>query len=48
MRRIWLAYYDIMSADQRTSMINDIIKQTAPDAVVKNSKAYVSSNGAGK
>jgi hypothetical protein len=35
-------YYDVMSADQRTSMINDIIKQTAPDAVIKNSKAFVS------
>ncbi len=40
-------YYDIMSADQRTSMINDIIKQTAPDAVVKNSKAYVSATELG-
>lgn len=35
-------YYDVMSADQRTNMINEIIKQTAPDAVIKNSKAFVS------
>ena len=33
-------YYDLMSADQRLNMINEIIKQTAPDAVIKNSKAY--------
>ncbi|HEX6892052.1 MAG TPA: hypothetical protein VF141_15195, partial [Chryseolinea sp.] len=38
-------YYDVMSADQRTNMINEIIKQTAPDAVIKNSKALVSPTG---
>jgi hypothetical protein len=35
-------YYDVMSADQRTNMISEIIKQTAPDATIKNSKAFVS------
>jgi hypothetical protein len=38
-------YYDVMSADQRTNMINEIIKQTAPDAVIKNSKAFVPPTG---
>jgi hypothetical protein len=40
-------YYDVMSADQRTNMINEIIKQTAPDAVIKNSKAFVSPTAQG-
>lgn len=35
-------YYDVMSADQRTNVINEIIKQTAPDAVIKTSKAFIS------
>lgn len=32
-------YYDLMSADQRTGMIEGIIKQTAPDASIKTWKA---------
>jgi hypothetical protein len=40
-------YYDVMSADQRKDMINEIIKQTAPDAVIKNSKAFVSATEQG-
>ena len=32
-------YYDLMSSSQRTNMIEDIIKQTAPDASIKDWKA---------
>ena len=32
-------YYDLMTSDQRTNMIDNIIKQTAPDASIKGWKA---------
>ncbi len=32
-------YYELMSADQRVNMVEDIIKQTAPDAEIKDWKA---------
>lgn len=38
-------YYDMMSADQRTGMIEEITKQTAPDAAIKEWKAQPIPNG---
>lgn len=32
-------YYDLMSSDQRNNMIENIIRQTAPDATIKDWKA---------
>lgn len=35
----FIPYYDLMTDDQRGKMVEEIVKQTAPDAIIKSSEA---------